>query len=449
MKLPLRPRRWRATSFRAQIVISTMVLTALGMLLLTLGLQVLVHRIVEGNVDRVLTDRATSVVAALNASTTGAHVVVPKGVLDPGVVVFDDRGEPQAGMSAPRLADDVAELSHVTRSTRVDVGEDERLLGKPFVTRSGAHGVVVVSEPLGPYEQAELYVGLASALVGLVVVCLVGAIARWVSTRTLAPVAQMAERATDWSEHDLGHRFELGPPVNELSALGATLDGLLERVAMTIRAEQRLTAELAHELRTPLAAIQGAADLALLRGGLGEDARIDLEQIAASSRVMGGTITALLDLARDLGETGGSTTSRLGEVVEAVAALVPDNLELRDETGAGGGVRIAAPRDLVVRALAPLVENAARHAHARVVLSTHLSPGSVELRVGDDGEGIDPEVRARLFTPGATGAGGGTGLGLGIARRVARSIGGDVLVADAQETGPDGGAVFVLRLPRV
>ena len=59
----------------------------------------------------------------------------------------------------------------------------------------------------------------------------VGLIARWVSTRSLAPVAQMAERATDWSEHDLDHRFDLGPPVNELTALGATLDGLLDRVA--------------------------------------------------------------------------------------------------------------------------------------------------------------------------------------------------------------------------
>ena len=76
----------------------------------------------------------------------------------------------------------------------------------------------------------------------------------------------MAERAADWSEHDLTHRFDLGPPTNELAALGETLDHLLDRVASAILSEQRLTAELAHELRTPLTSIQGSADLALLRG---------------------------------------------------------------------------------------------------------------------------------------------------------------------------------------
>ena len=75
----------------------------------------------------------------------------------------------------------------------------------------------------------------------------------------------MAERAEDWSAQNLARRFDLGLPVNELSQLGQTLDHLLDRVAQAIRAEQRLSAELAHEIRTPLAAIRGSAELALLR----------------------------------------------------------------------------------------------------------------------------------------------------------------------------------------
>jgi signal transduction histidine kinase len=432
-------------SFRTQIVVSTTALTALGMLLVTLGLQLVVHRIVEGNLDRVLEDRAESVIATVEAGSSRAALVVPPGVLDPGVVVFDDRGRHLAGSPAPRVAQEVRQLSRTDRRTILDVGEDQRLLAEPFTTKEGARGVVVVSEPLTPYEQTELYVALASIVVGLLVVGAVGAIARWVTARTLAPVAQMAERATDWSEHDLSHRFELGPPVNELSALGATLDGLLERVAMTIRAEQRLTAELAHELRTPLAAIQGTADLALLRGGLGKEARTDVEQIAASSRVMAETITTLLDLARDPYIGSQDSTSRLGAVVDGVSRLVPRGLVLADETEAARGVRLAAPTDLAVRALAPLVENAVRHASSRVTLSALVSASSVDLRVGDDGPGIDESVRARLFSPGAAGPQGGTGLGLGIARRVARTVGGDVLV----EEGTGDGAAFLLRLPRV
>nr|WP_246416711.1 HAMP domain-containing sensor histidine kinase [Nocardioides luti] len=258
----------------------------------------------------------------------------------------------------------------------------------------------------------------------------------------------MAERAADWSEHDLDHRFELGPPVNELSALGATLDGLLERVARTILAEQRLTAELAHELRTPLSAIQGAADLALLRGGLDEDAQTDLEQIAVSSRAMAETITTLLDLARDPSAREQSSTCRVDEVVAGVAGLVPEGIVFDDTAAALHDVRLASPRDLAVRALAPLVDNAVRHARSRVSVGAEVVGRSVVLRVADDGAGIDAAVRPQLFTPGASGPGGGTGLGLGIARRVARSVGGEVGAEVTDDTAPDTGAIFTLRLPR-
>ena len=69
--------------------------------------------------------------------------------------------------------------------------------------------------------------------------------------------------ARDWSEHDLDRRFELGPPRDELTALSATLDGLLGRIAASLRHEQRFSAEMAHELRTPLSGVRGEAELAL------------------------------------------------------------------------------------------------------------------------------------------------------------------------------------------
>ena len=438
----MRAPRWLATSFRSQLVLTTMVLTALGMLVVTLGLQLILHRIIEGNLDQVLHDRADAVESAIDAAS-GRTLVVPAGAAEPGVTVYDGQGQAVAGSTWARLRPQTTELSHVTSARTLGVGEEYRLYARPIVTDSGARGVIVVSESRHAYEEAELYILLTSLAVGVFVVLAVGAVARYVTARALAPVGQMAERATDWSEHDLGRRFELGPPTNEISALGATLDGLLERVAMTIRAEQRLTAELAHELRTPLAAIQGSADLALLRGGLGKEARVDLEQISASSRVMAETITTLLELARSAGESPESATCRLGDVLESVAPLVPDELELDNRAG-DPTIRLAAPRDLVVRALSPVVENAVRHARSRVRLDVVPRSSSVELRVADDGPGVDAAVRDTLFAPGTVGPGGGTGLGLGIARRVARSIGGDVELAES-----DGGAVFLVRLPRL
>ena len=109
----------------------------------------------------------------------------------------------------------------------------------------------------------------------------------------------MAETATEWSEHDLARRFGLGPPDNEITALAATLDQLLDKVSSAIRSEQRLTSELAHELRTPLTTIQGMADLVLLRDVLPAAATRDIDEISTASQRMAATITALLDLARN------------------------------------------------------------------------------------------------------------------------------------------------------
>ncbi len=441
------PAWWRAATFRSQIVISTMALTALGMVVVTIGLQVILHRTENADIQRVLEDRADSVIAAIE-STSGPTLSVPNETLDPGVVVFEGQGRRVAGLPAPDLAQEVTSLSGADTSTTLNVREHARLLAVPFHTSSGAHGVVVVTELLEPYEQAGRYVLLACIGVGLIVVLSVGAMAQWATTRALRPVTQMAERATDWSEHDLGRRFELGPPTNEIAALGSTLDGLLERVAMTIRAEQRLTSELAHELRTPLAAIQGSADLALLRGGLDEEARTDLEQIAGSSRTMAETISTLLDLARDPEAVQQSATCRLVDVLETITALVPDGVSLADHTAADG-IRIAAPRDLVVRAVSPVVENAVRHARSRVTLDTVTTTAGVDLHIADDGAGIDDAVRDALFDPGTTGPQGGTGLGLGIARRAARSIGGDVVVGETRTPHDAQGALFVVHLPRL
>lgn len=250
----------------------------------------------------------------------------------------------------------------------------------------------------------------------------------------------MASRAADWSEHDLNRRFDLGPPTNELAALGQTLDHLLERVARAIRSEQRLTSEMAHELRTPLTAIQGSADLALMRGVDDPDLRVELEEIAVAARTMASTITALLDLARDHARLDGNDTCHVGELVASVRALVPDHLGFVDGTDGEAGTRLAGPAELVLRALAPLVDNASSHVRTEVALGARRSGAFLLLSVVDDGRGIDDAVREQLFEPGATGR-GGSGLGLGIARRVARSLGGDVVAEEGDRT------TFTVRVP--
>ncbi len=193
-----------------------------------------------------------------------------------------------------------------------------------------------MSQETGPYERSELYAFLAAVVLGVLVVGATAVMAWRVTAQALKPVAVMAERATEWSEHDLAHRFALGPPTNELAALGETLDHLLDRVASVIRSEQRLTSELAHELRTPLTAIQGSADLALLRGVDDPAVREDLDQIAASAREMGSVIATLLDLARDR-TAPGRDECRVADVMPSLVAAAAGGVEVVDRTAGFDG----------------------------------------------------------------------------------------------------------------
>jgi len=102
--------------------------------------------------------------------------------------------------------------------------------------------------------------------------------------------------------------------------------------------------------------------------------------------------------------------------------------------------------EIVRRALAPLLDNARRHAHSSVTVTLDSTPGRARVTVRDDGQGLDPDLGEAAFEPGRRGKGqpdGGAGLGLPLARRLARARGGEVSIC----AGP--GGCFMLELPAV
>ena len=426
-------------SFRTQIVGSTVLLAAGVMVALGAGTQAVLELTARHDIDRALQLRLEAATAVLRPATHLSDVEV-----EPGTKVYDAHGRPIEGSIEREVraqADELAATVLADGTTRnASAPHDFHLRAAPYTTAHGAHGVVVVSEDAAPYERSERYALIATIVLGAAVVVLAGAVALAVTRRALRPVQQMAERAAEWSEHDLSHRFALGSPDNELAALGETLDHLLDRVATAIRSEQRLTSELAHELRTPLTAVRASAELALLRPDGDPALREDLAEIRAAAQRMADTIASLLELARSPEATRGAARTDLLDVLAAVSPLVPDRLHFDTEVP-DDCPPVAAPEDLVVRALAPVVENAVQYAVGAVTIEVLPHADRIEVAVRDDGPGVPVEVRRRLFDPGTSGR-GGTGLGLGIARRVARSLGGDVTLAPGSPT------TFVLRLPR-
>ncbi len=424
-------------SYRRRAVVATAALATLAALALLLVAQLAFEDTSDAAVDRVLRTRADGVVAEAQGLSRGDTPVV-RGLPDRDVVVYDAAGDIVAGTPPAGLEQVYADLAQTTRSRSV-LGTSDRqgkvkVLGRRFYLATGVLGVVVVAEPLEPYADEQQEALLVAALAGVVIVVVTTLAAAWASRRVLEPVGSMARTAAEWSEHDLDRRFDLGPPRNEIQALGRTLDGLLDKVARAILAEQRLTAELAHELRTPLTSLAATAELVAQRPDLDDDLRSDIEDVRASCRAMSATISGLLEVARasqvqgrcDLGET----------VAGVVRTLGGDDRTAVDLPAA----TVAAPGDLAARAIAPVLDNALHEAD-HVTVTGRLDGDRVHLLVTDDGPGVSADD---VFAAGASAH--RTGLGLPLARRVARSLGGDVLL---HPPTPGAGATFEVVLPVV
>jgi signal transduction histidine kinase len=334
-----------------------------------------------------------------------------------------------------------------------DVGRsDTRLYASPVVVHGKRLGTVVAGVSLAPYEQTRKLALLASLVLGGLVLLVVVVTARWLIGASLRPVVRMTRQAAEWSEYDLDHRFALGAPHDELTELAATLDRLLDRLAASLRHERRFSAELSHELRTPLARVLAESELALRRDRDPGEYRQTLEVIQGSADQLSRTVDALVAAARYEagGERGTSDALDVAEeAARACSALAGERrLELEVEHPQRA-VRVGVDADLAERILQPVLENACRYGASHVRIAIGRENSSVVYAIEDDGPGVLDVEHDRIFEPGVRGQApredgdkGGAGLGLALARRLARSVDGDV-VADAAATG----GRFLIRLP--
>ncbi len=425
-----------SASVRRRLTAVTAAIISVGIIVLVVVVLLVAWGTTDHEMDQVL---ETRVAAVRDAATVVADKPV---VTDPGDPTFDtsnwiaDRsGRLIAGPNVP--ASLRAEVRTLARGgTGVFETGDWRL--QAAALRSGSDvGRVVVAIDTGPYRSGLGRLVAASVITGIVVVAGVTLLAGLIVRRALAPVAAMTATAVAWSHERPDRRFGLGSPRDEITGLAAVLDGLLDRVDRAIRAEQRLTAEVAHELRTPLTVMRGEAELGAATPRLRKAERERFDRIVAAADDMGSAMTTLLDAARGSGSTA---TADVGEVLATVASR--SGLALPVVVGAvGEGLVAAVPADVLGRALAPLVENAARHGRSSVRLSAQREGDRVAVSVEDDGAGVPEEV-GDVFEPGVRDARSeGAGLGLALARRLARSVGGDaVLVSRAP-------AVFRIVVP--
>jgi len=391
--------------------------------------------------------RATAALGAL-------HVV--NGKLEVGEALDAGAGETPlwifAGgrvLEAPSIAPDLAAAARaLTRrgAGLADAPRDFQLYGAPVIAQGRRVGTVVAGVSLAPYEETRRTALLASVGLGVLLLAVVAGGGMWLVGAALRPVARMTGQADAWSEHDLDSRFGLGEPHDELTQLAATLDRLLDRLAASLRREQRFSAELSHELRTPLARMLTEVELALRRERTPSEYADALRVVEQNARALARTVDALVAAARlETGAARGTSDAyqAAARSIETYRALAGDRgLDIRADPPPHP-IRVGADAELVERILQPLVENACRHGRRTVRVSVRRDSGTVRYVVRDDGPGVATADRERIFDPGVRGEtnGGGAGLGLALARRLARSASGDVGVVDGT------GGAFEVRLP--
>ena len=308
---------------------------------------------------------------------------------------------------------------------------------------------VIVGVPVNDIEQSQRVLRNTLLVAYPPLVVIMALIAWRVIGSTLRPVETLRSGAARISGSDQDERLAVPESADEIRALALTLNDMLDRLAAARGRQRAFVADAAHELRSPLASMRTQLEVALRLGEGGELAPDLLADVTRLSAL----VEDLLLLAR-----AGSDASpqSVRESVDVRAILVATANRYAGErvpvsVTAGPAVFANVNSEELRRVLANLVENAIRHAGSNVVLAAHIEGGRAVITVTDDGPGIPPDERERVFERFARlddardRDAGGTGLGLAIVRELLRRCDGSISLKDT----PSGrGLAAVVHLPR-
>ncbi|MFA1546635.1 HAMP domain-containing sensor histidine kinase [Actinomadura chokoriensis] len=307
--------------------------------------------------------------------------------------------------------------------------------------------VVYAAERVPPY----LVNGLLEAVLAAGVLLLAGA-AAWITWRvvgrTLRPVEAIRAQLAEIGATDLSRRVPQPPGEDEIAQLARTANATLDRLERAVGRQRQFASDASHELRTPIAGLR-----ANLEDAAAHPEDNDLPEVVRSALRdtdrLESIVTDLLLLAR-IGTGGTAAQEPIDLSALAAAEIRRRTFTLRIATELPSGVTVRGVRMQLVRLLGNLLDNAERYAGSVITVEVSRQDGEALLAVTDDGAGVAPADRERVFErftrlDAARSRGvGGTGLGLAIAREIAREHGGTLRIEDHPS-----GARFALRLPLV
>lgn len=286
-------------------------------------------------------------------------------------------------------------------------------------------------------DETETGLAIGIAVMSLLAIAAVAALGWWIARRSLAPVDRLSDHARLLGAENLAQRLPTETLPAELSGLVLSLNGALDRVEEGYQRLSTFNADVAHELRTPLANMIGATQVALSRhrsaAELEEVLQSNLEEFDRLRRI----VNDMLFLARaDQGEVAANLviTSLADETRKSAEFMAPVFDEAEVELDIEGDAEVPVERSLFGRAITNLLDNAVRHGETpgRVVVKIGYEGDAASIGVSNPGAAIETAHLDRIFDrfyridPARFNDGESHGFGLALVKAVARMHGGSV-----------------------
>lgn len=438
-----------SSSVRGRTTILVTLVFALTLIVSGLTLLTVLRRTMLDNIDTALGLRAADLGALVTSGVAPRDITIPDDGTSFAQIILN--GEVIASSSNVRGQPPVDTLTDSSQITVRQTSGDEEVFRLVVTEQNSPAGpvTIAVGTTLVDMEQTTRVATWTLTITGLALTMLAGAATWVVVRRALRPVDSMRAEVADITVSGLDRRVSQPTTDDEIRLLADTLNDMLVRLESGTRAQRDFVSAASHELRTPIAVIRNVLEVAQSTDAPNwrEIADSVLEEDIRMERL----VDDLLLIARtDAGVSRSEhwTAVDLDDIVFEEARRVPSPIQIDVSRVSAGQVN--GDVEQLRRVVRNLFDNALRHATQAIEVDLSSVGGRVSVAVDDDGPGVAPEDRTRIFErfvrldESRTRSDGGTGLGLAIVTELVDSLGGDVHVESSERLG---GARFVFTLP--
>lgn len=330
---------------------------------------------------------------------------------------------------------------------------EETFVAKKVVLRNGETAVYIMQLKRPP--QTTLLTEIQNRILQILAVILTGGLVCYgLALYLSSPIGKLREATQKLARGDLRTRVadEVGNRHDELAALARDFDEMAERIENLINSQKRLTRDVSHELRSPLARLNVALELAKAKSN-GDTNKL-LDRIEREGRQLNDMISQILTLSKleSQSETIEKREINIGKLVERVVAdadFEAESLGKKVEIVTNSDSKIFGNENLLRSAVENVLRNAVRYTNEKVEVSVNGNASETVIKIRDYGSGVPEAELAKLFTPFHRVAeardrkSGGVGLGLAIAEQAVQAHKGKIKAENAK----DGGLIVEIKLP--